>query len=1462
MPPAPLAADLAQAASLSGTADPDAIIAGPADSGGPEEPAQPHEQQRHVTEPPCPAPADCTPVDLVVEAVAQEQPRWPEMVGLDVLGGLEADAAPDAIAGEPGGEELPLRLVEDVWSEPTARKLLRPLLVGRLAPAGSPDLGIHRAGLMAVVPSLAPDTRSILWTVEVPQPEFDDWRRTTSHAEPALRAIGSWLLASGKSLGAAYAAEFTAEALMDVFLARFEGRQKQLLLARADGRTLQELADEQGVTRERIRQISTKTLRTLAADLARARGVFMPAAQALAHHAEALAGRVLTAASNAESNLRSGTERRWSRRALPLRDARVLLILHEAATEMSPEEVAAFDPLSRIGRPLAGGRTSLPWSDDDVARLRDAFASACGERRFTFLSNVVREAALPETAAWELAPLAGLSIHGPAVLDANWKIADLRGAFAASVLAEAGRPLHQAEIFMAGLGEVAFPEWSYRGLIQALQAAPEAFRSDGGSLWALQDSPGDGTDVLDLRPECPRMRAAPEESVPTSMPRHHLLEGIDPASPAFAAEAADRIGAALRRLPGGGPRSLAEVVSDPADLDTLLAWLRAPWPQGDDINEAPSGLCLLAASVAAARRTATEGWGTWETLRNACGTDARRALFNAQDAPEHRTFSAILRAVATYRLRHALDHRGDPWVTLLRLQWGFRRADLASLPHWLRDTEEPPPAIRHLAADPESGMAELWSVLKATASGRDGAEALAAAEALPWWPGWSVRDVLDRLADPASARQRGGRCPYDTTPDADRGASGEGTLKQALPQLATRLGEAGDRFELKLPPRLSLPPGPVVASGEGFRVGGAVGATGEVAWHHGTGWLSLPLRGPGVRDLQIEAAAADDPFTLRIHLWDSEAFLAVFDLARAGRTALDPYTANLSPAGPHALLLHEGLAASAAPDEEAALDGGYRLLVYRKGLPDGFEVACDGQVVWQFQRQEARPVLDMPPATLSGDGGKLGWGQTCAIEASGLPDGFVPSRAHVGGQTLRPSGGGPPWKFEGYVLLPGADPARLKARIEGRLDGVRTAVPAVIHVRHPERGAALRRDGTVRHLLSSSAVDRTRDAGSRLWVSRPADEASADYVVLEGVRPAARHGHHGALLSGVLVALGEPLTVAPGSFNRNGRSFPVAAAVLDRGVIASATPRNGALRLTFSAPVSWSVGHRVHGWGSWGSAELAVGSTSPDGLHLDVELPREDLAGIAVSHGSAWLGSAYLRPDSIAGTADFLAEGDLAERLRFALSARLPLLGGAALKAAGQKLLGADRAALAVLLRGIPDTEREYVAGRLLARWAHHDDEAAALVREFASALEHPRPATTLLERLVRAAPCVAARILRDGMGGMARARQKRLLAALLIRTWPTGLPDGCRMPSPGDPDRCAAEADATLLEVACRATRTDRQFLASRAEASIASLAWAASQQIQPQEQPENLATALALPPVRRWIAAHLLARLILTGR
>jgi hypothetical protein len=1383
------------------------------------------------------------------------------VAGIEVVGGIDADAPPDAIVGDPGGLELPLRVLSDPWAEPAARRVLKRCLPSHLTADGDAAIALDRAGLMPICPSPDLSAKTLLWAIESPPAEFDEWRSADPDAEPGLRAIARWLLGEEPTLGASYAAEFGAEALLDVFLARFDERQKSILFSRAEGRTLLDLGVEQGVSRARIGQISVKALRTLAADLVRAQATFVPAVHGLLHHANALAEAVLAAACEAEGLLRQDTTHEWIRRALAPHEARVLLVLKDAATEMPAEQAAPFDPLSRVGRPLAGGRTSLPWSDDDVSRLRDAFECACGERSFALLHDVAREASLDAETVARLAPLAGLAAHGPVVLTSAWKVADLRGGFAAFAMSQVPRPMHQAEIFVSGLGEVSFPEWSYRSVIKALQDTPEAFQPCGSGLWSLVSGEHGSTEVEDLRPACPPMRATSAPVPPPSSSRERLLEGLDPHDVAFAAAAADRIGTALRRLPGSGRHSVGEVLGHADDLKALLAWLGGPWPQGGNTDCAEVGLCLLAASAAAAWRNSAEGWGTWDTVRRACGPNARRALFNTQDVLEHRTASALLRAVVTYRLRHPLDYRCDPWVTLLRLQWGLRKSDLTSLPHWLRGNDDLPAALRLLAADPSTGMAELWSALAAAVSGQPDTAVLASAAALPWWPCWSIEEVLASLVERPSSIARGRPDEDDPAMHVEPCVIEGAEERPSVTPLGSRLSKAGDRFEVELPARLPLPAGEVVATGDGFRVGGAVGPGGEATWHHASGWLALPLRGPGERELRIETAGGQQPLTLPVQLWDAEAFMAVFDLGRADRTALDPYTASLSVAGPHALLVHEGLAASVVADDEAALDAGYRLLVYRAGFADGFEVACDGQVVWQFQRQEARPLLDVPPAVLSGDGSKLGWGQACSIEASGLPEGFVPSRVYLGSQMLRLSQDCPPWRFDGYVLLPGSDPARLKARVEGRLDGARAAVPAVVHLRRPERGAALRRDGTVRHLLSSSVIDRTRDAGSRLWLTRPADEAFADHVLLEGVRPAARLGHHGALLSGVLVALGEQLLAASRSFNRNGASLPVAAAVLDRGIVQSSSTVDAGLRLAFTSPVSWSASHRVHGWGNGGAVELTVEAVSPDGTHIDVELPTDGVAGVAVSHGTAWLGSAYLRADPVAEAAAFLAEGDLVDRMAFALSARLPLLGRKAATVAGQRMLSADRAALAVLLRGIPDTEREYVAGRVLSRWVARDEDAAALVREFAEALEHPRSRTTLLESLVRAAPCAAANALRSGLAGMQPRERKRLVAALLVRTWPPGLSDDHPMPSPRDPDRCAVEADAVLLDAACRATRTDSQFLSSRAEASIVSLAWAACQQARPSGQPENLATALALPPIRRWIAAHLLGRLILTG-
>jgi len=89
-------------------------------------------------------------------------------------------------------------------------------------------------------------------------------------------------------------------------------------------------------------------------------------------------------------------------------------------------------------------------------------------------------------------------------------------------------------------------------------------------------------------------------------------------------------------------------------------------------------------------------------------------------------------------------------------------------------------------------------------------------------------------------------------------------------------------------------------------------------------------------------------------------------------------------------------------------------------------------------------------------------------------------------------------------------------------------------------------------------------------------------------------------------------------------------------------------------------------------------------------------------------------------------------------------------------------------------------------------------------------------------------------------------------------LPDDMRPAEGGIADPSAlVGAEHRLKETAARAERLDTNFLAGRAEASIASLAWRAVSTDIPQGFPENLSTALSLAPVRRWLGVHLIIRL-----
>ncbi|PWS37129.1 hypothetical protein DFH01_09685 [Falsiroseomonas bella] len=1396
---------------------------------------------------------------------------WPERVGLEVLGGLDAEAPADALAGEDAALcEAPLHRLDEWWESPAARRAIHRAAARRLGRHVLRDIRINP------LPATA-EPRTLEWVGLAEQEDVSAWVASDPEARRSLQALLHWLDGGSPSFGHAIAEVFGAHELFRGLLHDLEERDWSIVSKRLAGETLEDVSLAVDVSRERVRQLLDKIDQRITSRLFSARAMGHPAALALDVHLRRMAVEVTEAASRAEGRLLDRDRPDWIRKALPPDEALVL-----GAVTRGPFR----EYLSEVGQPLADGRTTLALSDADLERVRSTLQHVAGERQMAPLSQLASEVGLPESEVRLLADLGGMERDGDAVLVPGVRVADMRRARAAEILRNAGRAMHSAEILLAGLGHLRPPGWNSANLVRSMSDEPDRFSNDGLGLWCLAGETPTG--LADLRGECP----SPTWAIPADELRQRIrqaatdcpaachapmLGGLDPALPQFPQQVAARVADRLADILPPGQRSVREKLGHPDDLTLLQHWLMAEREgaeapgdrlEGLLVDEAAFGLTFLSAAVAALQAPRRQRSDGWVAVRTACCPSMRRALFSGF-ALQRRITSALVHAAGRYGLRHAFDVRSDAWLTLLELQAGLTRGSLHGVPAWLDGSLAAPDAVGLLTTpgrNQSESFALLWHSLAAYRRNELGEEDVAAlAETSPWWPGWSLAEAFSILrSEPdASSRPVVGDRTRRSVEEGDEASEGDVAVDGGFEELSVSLDLGSGSFVVVLPERLDVKAGPVVVSGDGFRAGGTVDEDGRVTWH-GEPRIRLLLRGAPNRPARLEVSG-DVVGEPQIQLWRPADFIAFFDLGSGGATAQDPYTALPSASGPHALVLHPSLTPAVPADEERELDQGYLLHVYRQGFPEGMSVSCDGELLWEPRRRtESQIVLDVAPVALSGDAGDLKWGEACELRAFGVPDGFVPVRAVIGSQRLEAVADQAPWRFGGFVVLPGTDPLRRRGRIEGSYRGQRASAPAVVMLRRPAQGAVLRDGRSSRPLDRGEVIDRTRDRDCRLWVFRPKDDSVAEHVVFEGVRPAARYGMHGARLAGVLYALGEPLVIAPTAFNRDEENCAqVAAAVLDSGIVSGASGDMPVLRIRFRSPVGWTDRHRVVAWGSAGFHDCSVTEVASDGCEVTVRAAEDlEVAGIAVLFGNEWLGTAHLAPDPVQSAARLLATDDFCDRLALAIRARLPLLGEAASRRAMLQTIRHGPDAVRVLVRGADNPERQHLASQILARWAARQDDAQRMVQDFASALEQPRPPTALIERLATVSPCAVVRVLREGMARLPRPEQKRLLAALIVRTLPADLPEDVRAAiSPVNPDRCAAGADAAMLREVCSATRLDDQFFAAR-DKGIGDQAWKiATAAGPPPALSGNVAIAMTQPSVRRWLATHFFSRLILQG-
>jgi hypothetical protein len=1436
---------------------------------------------------------------VVVEDASPGEFLPPEMAGSalpESRSALDPARDPDGNAIDEDTEgciEFSQRVLTDPWSEPAARRAIGFAAARKV---GEGEIALTRVDLYPIEGT----GHSLAWLCFGGQSEIDDWRFTNPDAEAVLHAVERWLDGTNYSLESGLANSFPLSRLFDELQGNLDERQRTILAERCSGKTLDEISTAFNVTRQRILQIETNAAQSLGSRIVNLHRSGHPAVLALLEHAQRLAKVVLAAASEAEGTLLEERKHYWIGRSLSKAESVFIGVLLRVLKETAIEKRTRFDPFKEVGHPLANGRSALPWTDSELNQIRSAFDRLTGDGTHPWASAeaVAAEARVPSIALDALAPLIGLIRVGRYLVPKKHRVSDVRRAAIADILASAGRAMHYAEITEA-LIESGFASWlNVRDIQNAMTGDPTAFVTDAWGLWQLRSQLGDT--VEDRRSEHPLLSpvweapALREEMDPLAdydaRPANALLEDLDVLDPAFAVTAGSLLAAALDRLTQDERRSVAEVLTNPTDLAILCRWLAEgniphdvedpDTSEGGVSSDELIGLTIIAGCVAAIRETGDTDTGPWAPIKAASGVQMASFLFDTMEAPRDRTTSRFVLAARAFRLRRAFEFKADPWQSLLVLQAGILPNDLRRLPAWLSAGRSAPIAIRHLVApgpNHSRSLACLWNVFIAFRRGNIGLAALdEMAARSPWWPGWAVDDARVAIAEPYRTEPKDGTAVEEPVEQETEVRDWNGAEKRAgKPRTRVALGQrdptaTADRplgtprvwpdytkaaFVMALPDYLRLTPGAVSVHGDGFRIGGSVGDDGAVRWHSETAAVRMSFRGSSARRVSIERGG-ESIASQSIKLWDPSAYIVIYDLASPRRGALDPYMIALSTEGQYGLLLHANLAASVEPDDDFSLDGSYTLKIYRSGIPVGLTVSCGGEVVWEAEyRAEARRVLDVYPAVLTTNAGSGRWGGDCDLIVSGLPDGFEPSTSNVGAQTMRATRTGASWRFNGYKLMPGMDALRRRGRVDGWIDGGRASVPAIVRLDRVPSGNALRDARGWRPLPDDKPFDKSKDGLARLWISRPAEAETTEWVLFEGATPVARYGLQGVHLASRLLGLGETLSAAPNVFNIQDALVRVSATVMDSGVVADVRTDGASLIIRFTTPIEWTDGHKAMGWSLDGVEDVARIEQSDDRTEIRLAPQSEIPDAISLFHGRAWLGTAYLDPDPIRAVGRLLgSDSGWPDTLRFAVDARLPVLATANLDAIATRLRGDDGRGTVALCKAQPGRVRARVMESVLEYWEPARKLHGKLVADFKSSLGDGSGRTTILEMLSAAAPVAAVRVLFFGTEGMTQKDKVSVITALATKLLPA---DVRQKVASGSVGHFFADVENITLAKAVEATRLDEAFLAARGEGSIASLARAAVAAPRPGMYDPKLATALTMEPVRTWLVAHLFSRL-----
>ena len=403
---------------------------------------------------------------------------------------------------------------------------------------------------------------------------------------------------------------------------------------------------------------------------------------------------------------------------------------------------------------------------------------------------------------------------------------------------------------------------------------------------------------------------------------------------------------------------------------------------------------------------------------------------------------------------------------------------------------------------------------------------------------------------------------------------------------------------------------------------------------------------------------------------------------------------------------------------------------YRNGVPKGLEIRRHGELLWNTpedladgfsEKQTSRPRV-----------GCLGgrWGEVASFTVQVAPE-LVPTHLLLDGDRTpleRTATGA----YRGAMSLsPNVDYDKGRTRVEclwkGRLRWLNADL-----VMGSLQGIAIETEAGWKVLRENKDMDAEYLQTRRIWARLPSryegdDVLAADWAWMEGPHFCGRPRTAATAIGSTVHAIGEPLRLSLGPYNRSARGFTIARSVIHSGVIARSEKSEDVWHLQLRQTFELGPDHAIWIWRS--------GATRPELLDRAkwrqdenvcyVDTGSEEMAPVAmaIAFQGAWLGARTCDMGWM-GFADVIrSSGDWSSTASWLRWWRVPLL-HEAIKSAAEAAVRADpvRTIRAWASRTGPSSEVEHSeesddAWRSLIRaflwdWRPDERESGAILTE------------------------------------------------------------------------------------------------------------------------------------------------------